>query len=83
MFLMLSIYSTCSGNFEVARGSAMRGTQDNSITGVDGDGDNGVEGGRRRECRICKIGEDDSRSLGDLIEPGGCAGSMRSVHTKC
>jgi hypothetical protein len=43
----------------------------------------GVDVRGRRECRICKLGEDDSQALGALIEPCGCSGSMRFLHTKC
>ena len=41
------------------------------------------QGGLRRECRICKLGEDECQSLGSLISPCSCSGSMRYIHTKC
>jgi hypothetical protein len=52
---------------------------DDEVRDVDGGGDTA----RRRECRICKLGDDDMQLLGVLIEPCVCSGSMRFVHTRC
>ena len=52
-----------------------------NYAGLDVAGGVNVRG--RRECRICKLGEDDSQALGALIEPCGCSGSMRFLHTRC
>lgn len=40
------------------------------------------EAAAERECRICRLGEDDA-GMGPLFHPCACSGSIRYVHQEC